>query len=222
MPSIFSEQLFSQQVVLITGGSRGGMLKETARQFLLHGAQAVVLMSRSKDKNEAVCASLRPHGTCVSMPGDVSKAEECQKVAKEVVAQFGRIDVLVNGAAGNFLATAERLSAGGMRRVLEIDTIGTFNMSQAVFKTSMKARRQGVIINVSACLHWNGTFAQAHSAAAKAGVDALTKVLATEWGPFNVRVVGIVPGYIEGTEGFERLGDLNNLNNKQATEQAFS
>ncbi len=108
-----------------------------------------------------------------------------------------------------------------MRRVLEIDTIGTFNMSQAVFKGSMKARRQGVIINVSACLHWNGSFGQAHSAAAKAGVDALTKVMATEWGVHGVRVVGLVPGYIEGTEGFERLGDLGNLNNRASTDKAF-
>ena len=79
----------------------------------------------------------------------------------------------------------------------------------------------GVIINISALLHWNGTALQAHSSAAKAGVDALTKVLACEWGPHNIRVVGIVPGAIAGTEGFERLGNVSNMNNRAATDKAF-
>ncbi len=71
---------------------------------------------------------------------------------------------------------------------------------------------------MSATLHWNGSALQAHSAAAKAGVDAITRVLAVEWGPHNVRVVGIVPGAIGGTEGVERLMSVNNMNNRKATE----
>ena len=85
----------------------------------------------------------------------------------------------------------------------------------------MKQNRNGVIINISATLHWNGSWGQVHSSAAKAGVDAITKVLATEWGPYGVRICGIVPGPIEGTEGFERLGDLDNLNNKEKTNSAM-
>jgi peroxisomal 2,4-dienoyl-CoA reductase len=131
----------------------------------------------------------------------------------------GRVDVLVNGAAGNFLASADKLTTNGFKTVFEIDTLGTFNMSQAVFLAHMK-KHGGVIINISANLHWNGTALQAHSAAAKAGVDALTKVLACEWGPHYVRVNGIVPGAIAGTEGFERLGSMSNMNNRQATEKA--
>lgn len=79
----------------------------------------------------------------------------------------------------------------------------------------------GVIINMSAALHWSGSILQAHSSAAKAGIDALTKTLAVEWGPNKVRVCGIVPGAIKGTEGFERLGDISLLNNKEATNKAF-
>lgn len=79
----------------------------------------------------------------------------------------------------------------------------------------------GVIINMSAALHWSGSALQVHSAAAKAGIDSMTKTLAVEWGPYKVRVCGIVPGAIEGTEGFERLGDLANLNNKEATNTAL-
>jgi len=79
----------------------------------------------------------------------------------------------------------------------------------------------GVIINISMTLHWNGTPFFVHSSAAKAGIDAMTKTLAVEWGPYKVRVVGIIPGSIEGTEGFSRLSDLSNLNNKEKTNQAF-
>ena len=207
------------KVCLITGGSRGGMLKEIAKEFINHGAKAVILMSRNKEKNEQVARELGPN--CHSEPGDVTKIDHCKQVCKNVVDKFGQIDVLVNGAAGNFLATAEKISTNGVKRVLEIDTIGTFNMSQSVFKASMKDRKQGVIINISASLHWNGSWAQLHSSAAKAGVDAITKVLATEWGPHGIRITGIVPGAIEGTEGFERLGDLDNLNNRERTNQSF-
>ena len=112
------------------------------------------------------------------------------------------------------MASASKLTAKGMKTVLEIDTLGTFNMSRSVFNNAMKKQGGGVIINISATLHWNGTAMQVHSAAGKAGVDAITKVLAVEWGPHNVRVCGIVPGAISGTEGFERLGSMNNLNNK--------
>lgn len=147
--------------------------------------------------------------------------QDCKDVVQRVVSKFGKIDILVNGAAGNFLATAEKISTNGVKKVLEIDTLGTFNMSQSVFNGSMKKEGKGVIINISATLHWNGSWGQVHSSAAKAGVDAMTKVLATEWGPHGIRVCGIVPGPIEGTEGFSRLGDLNNMNNKEKSNRSF-
>ena len=220
---IFSTELLSGQVALITGGSNGGMIKEIAKAYLLHGCQAVVLMSRKAEKLQAVATeldALNSNATCVAVPGDVRKYDSCENAVKTVVQRFGKVDILVNGAAGNFLASAEKLSTNGFKTVMEIDTLGTFNMSKAVFNNSMKANRSGNIINISALLHWNGTALQAHSSAAKAGVDALTKVLAVEWGPYGIRVNGIVPGAIRGTEGFERLGNLSLMNNKEATSQA--
>ena len=86
-------------------------------------------MSRSKEKNDAVAKDLSQYGTCVSEPGDVRKIEDCRRVVQSAVEKFGGVHVLVNGAAGNFLATAEKLSTNGIRTVLEIDTIGCFNMS---------------------------------------------------------------------------------------------
>jgi len=180
-------------------------------------------MSRKAEKLIAVAAELdavSQTGTCLAIPGDVRDFDSCANVVRQVIERFGKVDILVNGAAGNFLASAEKLSTNGFRTVMEIDTLGTFNMSKAVFIHSMKAKRSGCIINISAELHWNGSALQAHSSAAKAGVDALTKVLAVEWGPYNIRVNGIVPGAIKGTEGFERLGNLSLMNNKEATNQA--
>ena len=75
--SIFSNKLYEGKVCLVTGGSRGGMLKEIAKQYLMHGAKAVVLMSRNKEKNEAVANELSQFGQCVSQPGDVSKIASC-------------------------------------------------------------------------------------------------------------------------------------------------
>jgi len=75
---------------------------------------------------------------------------------KQVVERFGKLDILINGAAGNFLATAEKLSTNGFKTVIEIDTMGTFNMSKAAFNNAFKQRKSGNVINISATLHWNG------------------------------------------------------------------
>lgn len=152
---------------------------------------------------------------------DVREEKECQQAVETCLKTFGKIDILINGAAGNFLASSAKLSAKGFKTVMEIDTLGTFNMSRAAFNHAFKQQKSGVILNISATLHYVGTALQAHAAAAKAGVDALTRVMAVEWGPYNVRVSGIVPGPIAGTEGFERLGSLSTINNKEASKSAF-
>ena len=110
---------------------------ETAKAFLQHNAKAVVLMSRNVEKNANVVQQLSKYGLCHSEPGDVRKAEDCKRVVAQTIHKYGQVDILVNGAAGNFLASASKLSTNGFRTVLEIDTIGTFNMSQAVFNGYM-------------------------------------------------------------------------------------
>jgi peroxisomal 2,4-dienoyl-CoA reductase len=113
-------------------------------------------MSRNAEKNGEVAKDLSVYGTCHSEPGDVRKIEECKRVVQNTIDKFGKVDVLVNGAAGNFLASAAKLSTNGFKTVLEIDTLGTFNMSQSVFNLYMKDHG-GVIINISASLHWSGS-----------------------------------------------------------------
>lgn len=202
------------------------MIPAIAKAYLEHGAAGVALCARKEDKLKAVCAELqskfaRPGAKVLPIKLDVREEKECQRAVEECVKTFGRVDILINGAAGNFLASSSKLSAKGFKTVMEIDTLGTFNMSRAAFNGAFQAQKHGVILNISATLHYVGTALQAHAAAAKAGVDALTRVMAVEWGPYNVRVSGIVPGPIAGTEGFERLGSLSTVNNKEASKSAF-
>jgi 2,4-dienoyl-CoA reductase [(3E)-enoyl-CoA-producing], peroxisomal len=118
--------------------------------------------------------------------------------------QYGKLDILVNGAAGNFLCPPEALSPNAFKTVIDIDLIGTFHMARASFE-ALKASGDALIINITATLQLRGSPFQAHAMAAKAGVDALTKGLAADWGEFGIRVVGIAPGATKGTEGLKRL-----------------
>ncbi len=118
----------------------------------------------------------------------------------------GRVALMTGGGtgtAGNFLCLAEQLSPNGFGSVVDIDLKGTFNVSRAAYPHL--ARRGGVILNISATLQLLGTRAQVHASAAKAGVDALTRGLAVEWGPSNIRVNGLAPGPVADTEGVRRL-----------------
>ncbi|MEX1363235.1 MAG: SDR family oxidoreductase, partial [Nannocystaceae bacterium] len=112
--------------------------------------------------------------------------------------------IVVNGAAGNFLCPAAQLSSNGFRTVLDIDAVGTFNVSRVAFDKALRDRG-GTILNISATLHYGATLMQVHASAAKAAVDATTRNMALEWGPAGVRVNAIAPGPIGDTEGMSRL-----------------
>ena len=129
--------------------------------------------------------------------------EEVEKAVAAAVEKFGKLDIVVNGAAGNFLCAAEELSPNGFGTVVDIDLKGTFNVCRAAFAHFKSAR--GQILNISATLHYTGTPLQIHVSAAKAGVDALTRQLAVEWGRYGIRSNAIAPGPIEDTEGMSRL-----------------
>jgi 2,4-dienoyl-CoA reductase [(3E)-enoyl-CoA-producing], peroxisomal len=124
------------------------------------------------------------------------------------LSRYGALHILVNCAAGNFLAPAEELTSNGFKTVMEIDTMGTFNTSRAAFKalsSSSSSSSTSCIINISATLHYGATWYQAHASAAKAAIDSLTRTLALEWGTQGIRVVGIAPGPIKGTAGITKL-----------------
>lgn len=214
MDSIFKNGILDGRVVFITGGGTG-ITGGVARALAEAGAN-VALVSRSMEHLEPAAAAINESrgssptveesggtGEALAIAADVRKPEEVEKAIAATIERFGKIDIVVNGAAGNFLCKAEELSANGFGTVVDIDLKGTFNVCRAAF-AQLKEHR-GQILNISATLHYLGTPMQLHVSAAKAGVDALTRNLAVEWGRYGIRVNAIAPGPIGDTEGMKRL-----------------
>ncbi|MDW8363790.1 MAG: SDR family oxidoreductase [Myxococcales bacterium] len=204
MNGLLRPDLLAGRAALVTGGGSGIGLG-IARSLAAHGAR-VALLGRRADRlvEAAACIERETGRTAIATPADVREPEAVAAAVRTCLERFGRLDVLVNAAAGNFLAPAAAISPNGFRAVMDIDARGTWHASRAVFDAWMRDHG-GVILNVSATLHHGATPMQAHASAAKAAVDSLTRSLALEWGPFGVRVVGLAPGPVEDTEGLARL-----------------
>jgi len=159
-------------------------------------------MSRRKNVIDEAVQSLSKIGiSAFGVVGDVRNGEVTKQVVKEVIDHYGKLDVLVNNAAGNFVCAAEELSPNGFKTVQEIDLQGTFNMCLAALPYLKREQGNSVIINISATLGYRAFPFQVHAASAKAGVDVVTQTLGIEWGHYGIRVVGIAPGPITGTVG---------------------
>lgn len=198
----FADGILNDRVAFVTGGGTG-ITGGVARALAEYGA-SVVLVSRKMEHLEPAAAAINANGrNAFPVAADVRNPEQVDQAIEAAISQFGKIDIVVNGAAGNFLCTAEELSPNGFGTVVDIDLKGTFNVSRAAFAELKKNR--GQILNISATLHYLGTPMQLHVSAAKAGVDALTRNLAVEWGRYGIRVNAIAPGPIEDTEGMKRL-----------------
>src|SRR6267143_1183309 len=199
---MFAPNLLQGRVALVTGGGTG-ICRGIALAFAAHGCD-VAITSRKMEHLDPTVAELRATGRrAIAKAADVRDPAAVTDVVNATVAELGRLDILVNGAAGNFVCLAENLSPNGFGTVVDIDLKGTFNVSRAAFPL-LKARG-GVVLNISATLQLLGTVGQSHASAAKAGVDALTRALAAEWGPAGIRVNGLAPGPVDGTEGVRRL-----------------
>jgi peroxisomal 2,4-dienoyl-CoA reductase len=200
--AVFQPQFLKGRTALVTGGGTG-ICRGIALSLAAHGCE-VAITSRKIEHLEPAVADLRALGVrAFAHAADVRNAEAVGEMMEALTGQLGGLDILVNGAAGNFICLAENLSPNGFGTVVDIDLKGTFNVSKAALP-HLRARG-GSVINISATLPYLGTIGQSHAAAAKAGVDSLTKVLACEWGPHKIRVNGIAPGPIDGTEGVRRL-----------------
>ena len=202
MDKIFAVNILQGKVAFVTGGATG-ITGGVARAF----SEAGALLAITSRKEENLIAQQQfieeQGGKCFAVQADVRDYAAVENAIAKTVEQYGRIDIIVNGAAGNFLCKANELSPNGFATVLDIDTKGTFNVCRAAFEELKKS--QGQILNISATLHYLATPMQIHVSAAKAGVDAITRNLSVEWGRYGIRVNGIAPGPIEDTEGMKRL-----------------
>jgi len=201
--SPFQQNVLDGQVAFVTGGATG-IGKEICRVLGHHGAR-IAIASRKQAALDAAAAELRTEGIEVWVgSADVRDAAAVRVVVDRIVAHYGRLDIVVNNAAGNFPAPMTHISPNGFKAVVDIDLLGTYHVSKAAFDAWL-GEHGGNIVNITAPFERMGPALQAHVAAAKAGVDSLTRTCAVEWGPRGVRVNAIAPGEIGGTEGVQRF-----------------
>jgi citronellol/citronellal dehydrogenase len=195
----FARGLYAGQVVLVTGGGTGIGLA-SAQRFAALGAR-VVIASRKQANVDAGIEALHKCAAPDHLLGRVCDTRETAHVdalVDETIARFGRIDVLVNNAGGQFPTPAMHLAPKGWEAVIRNNLNGTWFMTHAVANKAMIPQKRGRIVNVIANIA-RGFPGMAHTGAARAGVDNLTKSLAVEWAPFGIRVNAIAPGYIESS-----------------------
>ena len=194
---------FAGDVAVVTGGGTGLGL-EISRGLAALGAR-VVIVSRNAAHHAPLLEEARANNwKCEARVLDVREPADVRSTADAIVAAHGKVDILVNNAAGNFVCPAERLSANAWRAVLGIVLDGTWYCSQHFGRHMIRAKR-GQMLNVVATYAWTGMAGVVHSASAKAGVLALTKSLAAEWAHHGVRANAIAPG------PFQSAGAQQNL-----------
>lgn len=200
---IFRADLFQGKTVFITGGG-SGINFGVAKNFAALGAN-IGICGRTQEKLDQAKQELESEFKIKvsAVAADVRDPEALEKSMEACETECGSIHTLVCGAAGNFICTADQMSANAFKTVIDIDLLGSFNASKAALSQLLKTK--GNIIFISAGQGLIPYFAQAHVGAAKAGIDNLMKNLALEWGYLGIRSNSIVPGPIEGTEGMKRL-----------------
>lgn len=192
----YHPDLFKDKVALVTGG-RSGIGYGIALQFLTLGAK-LMICSRKEEPLKKAAEALSKYGPCAYATCDIRKTDDIAKVADKIEEVYGQLDILVNNAGGQFPAPAELISENGWAAVINNNLNGTFYVSQVMAKRFFFAQKSGNIVNIIANMH-RGFPGMAHTGAARAGVENLTKTLAQEWSIHNIRVNSVAPGTIESS-----------------------
>lgn len=184
---------YEGQVVAVTGGGTG-LGRAIAIEFARLGASVAILSRAQEHRDRGVAAVEETGARAFAHPLDVRDPASVAEAFDAVEEALGLPDVWVNNAAGNFPVPAEDLSPNGWRAVVGIVLDGTFHCAREFARRHLEVDTPGALLNVGASYAWTGGPGFAHSAAAKAGVKNLTETLAVEWGPYGIRVNGLVPG----------------------------
>jgi len=203
--SDFKENILQGRVALITGGATG-IGKEISRTLGKHGAK-IVITSRKQENLDAARQEFEKEGIeCLALSSDVRNPEAVEQVIATAIEKYGSLNIVVNCAAGMFPVSIEKMSYNAFKTIVDIDLLGTYNVTKAAFTAYLK-EHGGCIVNITAPFeHW-GVSSLAHVAAAKAGVESLTRTCAVEWAPLGIRVNSVGPGFISETEGVKRFGE---------------
>ncbi len=204
---MFDPKILAGRAILVTGGGSGlGLAMATA--FAAHGAK-VAIAGRRRERLEAaateIAAAAREGGEAAVFPADVRNPDEAARLVSDAASRFGKLDGLVNNAAGNFLAFSEELTPNGFDAVVRTVLYGSVNCTLAFGRQLLERRAPGAVVSIVTTYAWTGTAFALPSACAKAGVLAMTRSLAVEWGRAGIRLNAIAPGPIPTEGAFSRL-----------------
>jgi NAD(P)-dependent dehydrogenase (short-subunit alcohol dehydrogenase family) len=215
---MFDPKILAGRSLVVTGGGSGLGLA-MAKCFAGYGAQ-VTIAGRRRERLEAAVgeieAAAREGGAVAILPADVRDAAQAEALIQDAAARFGKVDGLVNNAAGNFLAFSEELTPNGFDAVVRTVLYGSVNCTLALGRHLLSRRAPGSVVSIAATYVRSGTAYALPSACAKAGVLAMTQSLAAEWGHAGIRLNAIAPGPIPTEGAFSRL-----LASKEAQENAI-
>ncbi len=204
---MFDPRVLAEKSVLVTGGGSGLGLA-MAKKFAAHGAR-VTIAGRTLDRLERgareIREAAREGGEVDLLPADVREPDEVEKLVAHAISRFGKVDSLVNNAAGNFLVTSEDLTPNGFDAVVKTVLHGSVYCTLAVGRHLLERKAKGSIVSVVTTYAWTGTGFALPSACAKAGVLAMTRSLAVEWGHAGIRLNAVAPGPIPTEGAWSRL-----------------